>query len=74
MDPATHKTLAEVRQFLLKATPLEVAGAPAPAGAYAHLGCTLRRLAYWKQSAAALGLLRTCLQCTQGCRGRRPRF
>jgi len=31
LDPATHKTLAEVRQFL-KATPLEVPGAPALRG------------------------------------------
>ena len=73
MDPATHKTFAEVRQFL-KATPLEAVRAPATAGAYAHLGCMLWKLAYWKQSKAALGLLRTCLQCTTGCRGRRPRF
>ena len=65
IDLATHTTLAEVRQFL-EATPPEAARAPARKEAYAHLGRTLARFAYWKRSKAEKGLLRAYLQRTTG--------
>ncbi len=66
LDLATHRTLAEVRQFL-EATPPEAALAPSRPAAYAHVGRTLRRFSYWKlKKRAERGLLRTYLQRTTG--------
>ena len=65
IDLAPHTTSAEVRQFL-GATPPEVACAPSHKEAYAHLGRTLARFAYWKRSKAEKGLLRAYLQRTTG--------
>ena len=60
IDLATHRSLAEVRQFL-------EALAPSRAEAYAHVGRTLRRFSYWKlNKRAERGLLRTNLQRTTG--------
>ena len=66
LDLATHRTLAEVRQFL-EATPPEAALAPSRTEAYEHVGRTLRRFSYWKlNKRAERGLLRTYLQRTTG--------
>ncbi len=60
LDLATHRTLAEVRQFL-------EALAPSRAEAYAHVERTVRRFSYWKlHKRAERGLLRTYLQRTTG--------
>ena len=65
LDLATHKTLAEVRQFL-EATPPEAALAPPRAEAYAHVERTLRRFSYWTAHKPERGLLRAYLQRTTG--------
>ena len=71
LDLATHRTLAEVRQFL-EATPPEAALSRAEA--YAHVERTIRRFSYWKlHKRAERGLQRTYLQRTTGCRGRKWR-
>ena len=60
IDLATHRTLADVRQFL-KATSLS------RTEAYAPVGRTRRRFAYWKLGKRAeRGLLRPCLHRTTG--------
>ena len=56
LDLETHKTLAEVRQFL---------EAPPPE-AYAHVERTLRRFSYWTAHKPERGLLRAYLQRTTG--------
>ena len=66
IDLATHRTLADVRQFL-EATPPEATLAPSRTEAYAHVERTVRRFSYWKlPKRAERGLLRTYLQRTTG--------
>ena len=59
LDLATHKTLAELRQFL-------EALAPSRAEAYALVERTMRRFSYWTAHKAERGLLRSYLERTTG--------
>ena len=65
VDTDTIRTLEEAEAFVAAHGGGEVA-APGRAAAYAHIGKTLARFAYWKQGRAAKGLLRRYLLLTTG--------
>ena len=65
VDTDAIRTLAEAEAFVAAHGGGEVA-APGRGAAYAHIGKTLARFAYWKQGRAAKGLLRRYLLLTTG--------